>query len=336
MIALEHGPYLPPAVPIGAVLRCAYRETDVVVEGFCGSLRWPGSTAPRQGGRPSKGPRPIVCGDLLRALRQETATALADALNTPLNTVSRWRRLLRETRDGHPSPTDLDPHRRVQFVAGPYEPPEVKVGERVYCEVRRSMVIVGGFSRGPIPWPRLKKTGRAALIVFADLARAVRTESAVAVAEHWGVSVTTVAAWRRELGAKETPGTRALHRAYGPKKLPPETAARGREKARSPEAREKISASKRGKPVPEQTRKALLRAARRPKSAAHRRAIGEAVKRSGHRPRHPDRPDWTAEEDSKLRRGVARGLTDREIAADVGRSPGAIRSHRRRLGLQRD
>jgi hypothetical protein len=53
------------------------------------------------------------------------------------------------------------------------------------------------------------------LILYGDLARAVRRESAVAVAHAWGVTAQTVTKWRRALGVpRATEGTSRLHRAY--------------------------------------------------------------------------------------------------------------------------
>jgi hypothetical protein len=47
-------------------------------------------------------------------------------------------------------------------------------------------VEVVGFTTGPIPWPLAGTKRRPALIVDANLARAVRRESEQAVAQWWG------------------------------------------------------------------------------------------------------------------------------------------------------
>lgn len=96
---------------------------------------------------------------------------------------------------------------------------------------------------------------------------------------------------------------------------------------------ERIAESKRGIPVPEQTRKALKAAAKRKKSPAHRRRIamglakfhrenpGVAAENFGFKP-------WTPEEESVL--GTA---TDREIAKRIDRTIPSIRSRRAGLGI---
>ena len=67
---------------------------------------------------------------------------------------------------------------------GKYRTPRFRIGRTVFCEVRGEMVITG-MTDAPIPWPVGKKgRGRHSLIVFKDLAKAVRRESNQAVA-HW-------------------------------------------------------------------------------------------------------------------------------------------------------
>jgi hypothetical protein len=63
---------------------------------------------------------------------------------------------------------------------GKYRTPRVRVGRWVRCEVRGEIQVVG-FTDAPIPWPLGKCRGHAAVIVYGDLARAVRRESALAV-----------------------------------------------------------------------------------------------------------------------------------------------------------
>ena len=57
---------------------------------------------------------------------------------------------------------------------------------------------VGGFTNAPIPWPRIKKTGRASLVLCGDLLDAVMSELLrnglpVAPNTHWngGAGITT-------------------------------------------------------------------------------------------------------------------------------------------------
>jgi hypothetical protein len=73
---------------------------------------------------------------------------------------------------------------------GNYATPAFQIGQRVECALRGEVEVVG-LSAGPIPWPigRVPPRGRQRfLIVFADLAEAVRRESAEAVLHWWGVS----------------------------------------------------------------------------------------------------------------------------------------------------
>jgi len=71
----------------------------------------------------------------------------------------------------------------------------------VTCAIRSVMRVTNW--RRARPWPKGVVVGRRSapsIIVDAELARAVRHESAAAIRHHWGVSAKTVAMWRRELG----------------------------------------------------------------------------------------------------------------------------------------
>jgi hypothetical protein len=97
---------------------------------------------------------------------------------------------------------------------GKYRTPRVQIGRFVRCEIRGE-VEVAGFTDGPIPWPLGKTTRRHAIIVYGDLARAVRRESEQAVAHWWGVKPQTVWTWRKALGVgATTTGTSRLRIAY--------------------------------------------------------------------------------------------------------------------------
>src|SRR4051812_6195286 len=50
-----------------------------------------------------------------------------------------------------------------KLLGGPYTPPRVWPGGRLFCEIRGTG-IVGGWHDGPIPWPRMKNAGRAGLL----------------------------------------------------------------------------------------------------------------------------------------------------------------------------
>jgi hypothetical protein len=78
-----------------------------------------------------------------------------------------------------------------------------RVGGRLVCAVRGSVEVVCT-SHTPIPWPQSRNHGRPFLIVCGGLARAVRTEAAIAVAHWWEVTPLTVWTWRRALGVGAT------------------------------------------------------------------------------------------------------------------------------------
>lgn len=150
-----------------------------------------------------------------------------------------------------------------ELIGGPYVAPRCRPGDWLDDEIDGRLE-VGGWTDAPIPWPRRKKTGRAALILTGELARAVRTESVSAIRHHWGVGATKVWMWRQALGVGQTtPGTRKLKQERTG--VPPEAAARGRERAASVESRAKMAETKRGKPMHPTTAAALRAAAKAPK-----------------------------------------------------------------------
>jgi hypothetical protein len=129
------------------------------------------------------------------------------------------------------------------LIAGPYKPPRYKLGGELpglvacrTCRVNPESVggphLVRGILDGPIPWPYTIIAGsRPQLIITAELERAIRTESAQAVAYHWGVSRWWVERARRTLDVpRMTAGTQQLWRQMAPAKL---AAARSRVESRS-------------------------------------------------------------------------------------------------------
>jgi hypothetical protein len=101
----------------------------------------------------------------------------------------------------------IDPE-KVKLLFAPYKAPPLKRGDRAFCQVRDYAVLVIGWSAAPIPWPkciRLEKprVGRG-LLIDDELARAIQHESVLAVAHWWGVSLSTVAHWRKALGVTRT------------------------------------------------------------------------------------------------------------------------------------
>lgn len=148
----------------------------------------------------------------------------------------------------------------VELLGGPYHPPDCRIGDWLDDEVE-GLLEVGGWTAAPTSWPRRKKTGRAALILTSELARAVRTESVAAICHWWGVGPTKVWMWRKALGVDTTPGSQSIAR----RGVPPDAAAKGRARAAKSDSRARMAEAKRGKPAPPQTRDALLRAAKGPK-----------------------------------------------------------------------
>jgi hypothetical protein len=101
--------------------------------------------------------------------------------------------------------TDRD---HIQLLFGPYKAPPLRRGDRAFCLCRDAPVYVIRISDAPIPWPvclplERPRCGRG-LLVDEELARAIRNESAAAVAHWWGVNHCTVARWRRLLGVTKT------------------------------------------------------------------------------------------------------------------------------------
>ena len=86
---------------------------------------------------------------------------------------------------------------RVRLRYGPYQTPRFNYGKVVRCEVWGE-VILGGLSGARIAWPVGKPGWRSrtrVLVVYRGLAKAVRRETELAVAFHWGVSRNTVWRW---------------------------------------------------------------------------------------------------------------------------------------------
>src|SRR5262245_46901471 len=105
---------------------------------------------------------------------------------------------------------------KTALLFGPYLAPAVKVRDRALCFFRDAEVMIYGWSAGPIPWPLCYRAGTRAfgkgILVEEELARAIRHESAMAVAHWWGVSLLTAHHWRAALGVyrTDTEGSRRL------------------------------------------------------------------------------------------------------------------------------
>lgn len=86
---LLHGPYSRPPCRVGEKLHCKIRGRKVVIGGMTKTpIPWPYTLEPT--GRPS----PILCGDLVRALRREAFAAIGHHWGASTSLVHRWRRLL--------------------------------------------------------------------------------------------------------------------------------------------------------------------------------------------------------------------------------------------------
>jgi len=76
--------------------------------------------------------------------------------------------------------------RPTQFLHGPYQSPNLKVGARTHCLLRDSMVVITSWTDARIPWPRCRaldaRGGGSGLLLDEELARVVRCESAKAIA----------------------------------------------------------------------------------------------------------------------------------------------------------
>jgi hypothetical protein len=105
---------------------------------------------------------------------------------------------------------------RVKLLFGPYKAPPLRRGDRARCLYRDAEVVIAGWKDALIPWPLCYiAEGRArahGLLVDEELARAIRHESAAAVAHSWGVCKATVQHWRAALGVgrMDAEGSRRL------------------------------------------------------------------------------------------------------------------------------
>jgi hypothetical protein len=164
---------------------------------------------------------------------------------------------------------------------------------------------------------------RPSLILCGDLVRAVRRESVVAICHWWGVGRNTVWTWRKALGIdRKTKGTSELHRRWALDTLLDEDIRRKMMGSlKSPERAAKIAASRRGKPMPEKTRKAIYKANKgRKHTAEARRKISEASRNRV--------SIWKPEEDAML--GT---MKDKDVGKRIGKSEGAVSARRYVVGV---
>jgi len=223
---------------------------------------------------------------------------------------------------------------RFKLLYGPYLPPKCQVGDKLLCESRGREVTVLGMSVGLIPWPTTQGNGRNSLILCGELIRAVRLESEIAVAHHWGVAQSTVGTWRRALEVpRMTLGSRRLRIEFATESLTPEVRAMARAAMHSTEVRAKLSAAKAGRPVHPNTIAALLEAAQRPKSDDWKRGQSERSRKMWQNPEAyglPSHRKWSDEQIALL--GTD---SDRAIAQVLGLTTNVVKYQRERLGISR-
>ena len=221
---------------------------------------------------------------------------------------------------------------RFKLLYGPYVVPKCSPGDTLPCEYRGQEVTVNGMTDARIRWPSARRNNRWSPILCGDLIRAVRTESAQAVAYHWGVSDSVVGRWRRALNVGRMPnGSRRLRIEYAAATFTPEVRAKGKEAMHSPEVRAKLSALRKGRRQHPNTLAAALEAAKRPKSEEWKRGQSERSRKMWENPEAyglPPRRKWTGEELALL--GTD---TDRAIAQRLGIPMKVVRRERDRLGI---
>jgi hypothetical protein len=209
---------------------------------------------------------------------------------------------------------------------GVYRTPRFRLGAKVNCLVRGELTTVG-MTDARIPWPLGRRgPGPNSLVVYGDLARAIRRESVSAIGHWFGVHDLTVWKWRKALGVPERNyGTRKLWEAASNAGYYLNGVKAGVAKARDPVRRAKIAASKRGKRRPrhvvEKVGSAHLGSKR---SATTCNKMKEAWKRRG-KPKPAVGP-WRAWEDD-----LVRTQTVAEVLRWTGRTASAVRWRRRVL-----
>src|SRR5689334_7118460 len=109
---------------------------------------------------------------------------------------------------------------RYKLLFGPYRPPRCRVGGWLKCAVRGKVRVVG-ISDAPVMWPQCKAGKHLVPIVCGSLVRAVKRESVIAVAYHWGISAQTAVLWRKALGVahRQNEGTHQLRVRSSPEVL---------------------------------------------------------------------------------------------------------------------
>jgi hypothetical protein len=216
-------------------------------------------------------------------------------------------------------------HNRTRFKLnfGPYRTPTFRYGSNAQDEVRGDVTIVG-LTDARIPWPIGKTTRAKSLVVYKGLTKAIRRESAQAVAYWWGVDPQTVSKWRRIVAApRMTEGELRLRQAYGQSDWFKRAQQKAWAKARDPVRCAKIAAARQRKPRPPHVTEALRQAnVGRPLSGETRHKTSLAHNRRGTRPPKAGKP-WSAKEDALLRT-----LPTQEAVEPTGRTVYAVQMRR--------
>jgi hypothetical protein len=193
-------------------------------------------------------------------------------------------------------------------------------------------VTVGGITDALIQWPCARKGGLRSPIVCGDLVRAIRTESVLAVAHHWGVCDGTVWKWRLALNvAPMTNGSRRLRIDYAAETLTPEVRTKAREAMHSADVRARLSAARQGRTQHPNTIAACRELGRRPKSEAWKRALSERSKKMWENPEAhglPARRTWTKEE-----LALVGTDSDKVVAKALGLPVSVVKYKRDSLGI---
>ncbi len=222
---------------------------------------------------------------------------------------------------------------RFKLLYGPYAPPKCKLGDKLLCEYRDLELTVRAITDGLIQWPSAFRGKLRSPIVCGDLVRAIRTESELAVAHHWGVSSTTVVKWRRALNVpRMTNGSLRLVMDYASEKIhTPEAITKAKEALHSAEVRARLSAARKGRTQHPNTIAACRELGRRPKSEEWKRGMSERSKRMWENPEAvglPARRKWTEKELALI--GTD---SDRVVAEVLGLPVNVVKSKRDRLGI---
>jgi hypothetical protein len=207
-----------------------------------------------------------------------------------------------------------------------YRTPPFRYGQRAECQARGEVVIVG-LTDAPIPWPFGKRVRAKSLVIYRDLARAVRRESNQTVCRLFGVTPQTVSKWRKALGVPaNNPGTRRRRFEVGKQNL--KGLAGMHAKARDPDRRARIAAARRGKPMSATVARALRKAnLGRRLSKSTRAKMSAAHKLRGTRPPNAGK-SWAAWEDRLLDK-----LPPASVGSKTGRTLTAVYLRRAALGI---